>query len=45
MEYDWKKDSLDSWLYALHMIRLQKGLRRFETLQEMYLVEAWGGIP
>lgn len=45
MAYDWKADSHGSWLYAHHMIRLRKGLRRFETLSEMYLVEVWGEIP
>ena len=45
MTYDWAKDSRDSWVYAHHMIRLRKGLRRFETLLEMYLLEQWGEIP
>ena len=44
-DYDWEKDSFNSWLYALHMIRMQKGLLRFETLQEMYLLEQWGEVP
>lgn len=30
MDYDWKADSVGSWLYAQHMIRLRKGLRRFD---------------
>lgn len=38
-------DLWGSYWYAHHMIRLKKGLRRFESLWEMYLVEQWGEIP
>ncbi len=31
--------------FAHHMIRLRKGLRRFESLWEMYLLEQWGEVP
>ena len=44
-EYDWAKDSRESYTVALHMLRLKKGLRRFQTINEMYLLEMWGEIP
>lgn len=45
MTYDWAKDSRDSYAFAHHMIRLRKGLRRFETLWEMYHLEQIGEVP
>lgn len=45
MEYDWRKDSYESWLFWLDMMRLKNGLRRFKTVNEMYWVEIWGEIP
>ena len=45
MTYDQAKDSRESYNFAHHMIRLRKGLRRFETVWEMYLLEQWGEVP
>ena len=45
MTYDLSKDSYMSWRYCLQIMRLSAGLRRFETVLEMYMIEAWGGIP
>jgi hypothetical protein len=45
MMYDWKADSYGSWLDWLHFMRLHNGLRRFETVKEMYWLEQWGEVP
>ena len=45
MDYDWRKDALDSFHYALRMKALAIGSRRFETVFEMYYQEQHGCIP
>jgi hypothetical protein len=43
--YDPALDGLSSFEYALRMISLRLGLRRFETVAEMYWQEQHGCIP
>lgn len=43
--YDWRKDAIDSFHFALHMKALQIGAKRFSTVSEMYWVELNGSIP
>lgn len=38
-------DARESYAFWCHMMRLKLGLRRFECLWELYLVEQWGGVP
>jgi len=38
-------DAYASWRYAIHMLSLAVGSRRFETLAELYWIESQGGIP
>lgn len=45
MAYDATRDGRDSYTYALRMIALRIGSRRFETLPELYYVESFGLIP
>lgn len=45
MNHDLAKDASNSYAFAHHMIRLRKGLRRFESLWELYLLEQWGEVP
>lgn len=45
MTYDWERDAIDSYHYALRMMALSIGSRRFETLYELYYQEAHGVIP
>lgn len=45
MTYDWQQDALASYTYALRMLALKIGSRRFETLPEMYWQESHGVIP
>lgn len=45
MTYSARQDGLASFHYALHMTRLLRGLRSFESLFEMYWLESKGGIP
>lgn len=43
--YDWRADSYGSWRFAISMLALEIGSRRFETLWEMYWLESMGLIP
>ena len=45
MTYDWRQDSRNSYTYALRMMALRIGSRRFETPAEMYWQEQHGVIP
>lgn len=45
MTYDWRTDSIRSWQYALHMLALACGSRRFTTCAELYWQEQHGVIP
>lgn len=45
MTYCPRTDGIRSWEYALRMMALACGSRRFETLPELYYVEARGLIP
>jgi hypothetical protein len=44
-EYNWQQDAKACYEYALRMIALKRGFRRFETPAEMYWQEAHGVIP
>jgi hypothetical protein len=45
MDYDWRQDAIGSYTLALRMISLRLGVRRFNTIAEMYWQEAHGVIP
>lgn len=44
MAYDWNEDAKACYEYALRMIALRLGARRFSTIPEMYWQEAHGVI-
>jgi hypothetical protein len=43
--YDWRTDSFESWLLALHWMAVTRGLVRPATCEELYWAEASGAIP
>ena len=43
--YDWRKDAIDSFHFALHMKALAIGAKRFRTIHEMHWIEQNGEIP
>jgi len=43
--YDWNADAVACYTLALRMIALRMGIRRFETIPEMYWQERHGVIP
>ena len=45
MAHDWQRDAKDCYELALRMISLRLGVRRFQTIPEMYWIEQHGGIP
>lgn len=44
MEYNWRKDAIESYTLAYRLKALAKGSVRFKTLPEMYWQEAHGVI-
>lgn len=45
MDYDWRKDSYESWCLAIYWIALTRGFVRPKTCWELYVCEAAGVIP
>lgn len=43
--YDWRKDAIDSFHFALHMKALAIGAKRPATVAEFYYCESHGVIP
>ena len=45
MDYNWRTDAIACYMFAIRMIALRIGSRRFETIPEMYWQESHGTIP